>query len=439
MTRGRVLLLVPVVFAALACGDDGAATVAAVDGGVDAGDAGVVDIGPAALVRTNAPASSLSAPGPNNATLAIALGADGSWKAIAPRETGVYAVPFHGDRWTVAFVCADDKNAYVTFYDRAATLTDVTIELGEPCAFEPGDVGDVTGTFTHAPPATSWFDFGYVADDRGTVLPLTGDSAHFELVNILSGKWDFIFGFRDDSTGPLTKVFVLRDEQIQTETVLDADLAVVGVVPGSKALTITGLGPDEQPSAPMLYTVGGGTHGVDMGPQLTAGPNLTYSTVPPEQQRPTDRYRLALSARSPDGATDRGAAAAFHDATDLTIDLPAPSNAPSFSVLGTTPYLRIAMSMAGRASSSLHELAAITQTTERTSQRWTYSTDAVIADGATVSFEMPDFSAVPGWNAAWAILPERTSVKATLHEKASPLADGTLERYASHSVPLVMP
>lgn len=426
MPRGRAfLLLLPL--AALACGHDDPKVVAAVD-------AGFPPIGNASLLHTAAPSSSLSLTGPNNATLAMALGADGKWSVLTPRQPGEYVVPWHGDRWTVAIVCADENDSYIDILDRPSNLGEYALELAPPCALDPADVADVTGTFSHAPPTTSWFDFGYIADDRGSSLPVNGDHADYELVNIVSGKWDFIFGFRDDSFGPLTKVFIVRDETVAGPTVLNGDLATA-VVPGSRALTITGLTPDEQTQSPMIYAVGGGSHGVDMGPQTIAGPNLVYSTIPPEQQRPNDKYHLAFTARMPDGSAKRGATALFHDAVDITLDLAPAVPPPVIANLGATPYQRLSMKTVGRASAATYELKAFSELSERHNLSWTYSTDIAVADGAEVAFDMPDFSGLPGWNPAWAIVPDRSKVTATIHEKTTPLADGTLERFASATTP----
>ncbi len=106
----------------------------------------------------------------------------------------------------------------------------------------------------------------------------SGKTTLLESILVRTGA---ISTLRTGATFQGTRLEASAPDEPGTQDTFDADLAVVGVVPGSKALTITGLGPDEQPTAPMLYTVGGGTHGVDMGPQITAGPNLTYSTVPP--------------------------------------------------------------------------------------------------------------------------------------------------------------
>ncbi|MFO0742539.1 MAG: hypothetical protein U0270_42090 [Labilithrix sp.] len=426
----RRTLLFPLLV--VACGDDDHFTIV---------DGGVIDAGPTVAVHTNAPASSLAAPGPTNATFAMAQKADGSWAPLEPAATGLYAVPLRGDgtretgRWTVAFVCADDKSSYVQIYDRAATVTDLVIDLPAPCALPDGEVGDLVGHFAHAPPATSWFDFGYFADERGSVLPLTGDGADYELLNLVNGKWDLMFGFRDDSSGPLTKLFIMRDETLAGNTVLDADLGAVGIVPGSKALTITGLTADEESNAPVVYSLTGGPHGVDMGPASALGPNLTYATVPLEQQRPSDRYRLAFRASAPDRSASRGANAMFHDALDIALDLPPALPAPVVTSLGAAPYLRLSMKTVGRANAATYELVAITQTTDNTGRYWTYSTDAAAAEGAEVAFDMPDFSAVPGWNNGWSVEANRLTVTATVHERSAPLGDGALQRFASHETP----
>lgn len=392
-----------------------------------------------ATVHTMAPSSSVSLPGPNNATLAMALGPDGTWSALTAKELGVYVVPYHGDRWTAAFVCADDEqnDDYIAIYDRAASVKDITIDLAQPCALPAGEVGDVTGTFAHAPPETSWFDFGYLADERASSLPLNGDSAEYEIVHVVSGTWDLVFGFRENAGLPLTKLIVVRDEAVTKAGVtLDADLAATGIVPGANALTVSGLTADEQLAAPVIYALGGGIHGIDLGPQSTAGPNLTFATVPAAVQRPTDRYRLAVTATASDDATQRGATAVFHDAIDVALDLLPALPAPAFRVLGDAPYLRLSMSTVGRANTATYVLSAVTRVNDRSNHAWTYDTDAAVAEGAPVSFDLPDFSSVPGWNPAWALAAERTTVTATAHERESALSDGAVTRFTSHSVPL---
>jgi hypothetical protein len=415
-----------------ACGGDDASS--------PVGDAGLreAEAGPGntITVHTTAPVTAVSLAGPANATWAAYLGPGGVWAALAPASVGTYNVPVSGDRWVAAFICSDtDQNAYVDIYDRAASVTDMKVVLEKPCRLDTAPTIDLSGTFSHAVTTTGWFDFGYVPDDRGSVLPFDNGTAAYELVNVLQGNWDLVFGFRDDSNAALTKMFFARALAMAGDTLtLDADLGVKGFIPTQHALKVTGVAADDSLRAPVLYTVGGGEHGVDMGPQIIAGPNLTYSVIPDAQQTADDRYRGAIQAEGPMQLSSRGGNAVFHNAIDLTIDLPVVLPDPVVTTVTATPYLRISGKVTARAAAATYELLGFTRITDQVSKVWLYSTDAQPADGTTLEIILPDLSAVAGWQPSWALTTADTKITLTAREKPTPLSDGTLERFASKSV-----
>lgn len=429
----------------LACGDDDNAQGTTLpDGGILDGsvqnDGAPGSNGPQTIsFTTTAPAGSQSAGGPANAKLALRLNDDGTtWSALTATVPGVYSMTTTLARWVAAFICADDNgNATVAIYERAAAVTTLDVTLGQACALTDKKVWDLTGTFSNLPATTSWFDFAYVADSRGSVLPLSGTSADYELPHLVEGTWDLAFGFRDDSNSALTKLFFKRAQAIAADFTLNADISATGVTPVMHPVTATGIESGESLQLPITYSVGG-IYGIGVGPQNFTSGTGQYATVPAASQAAGDRYSFALSAdiQTDNGASERGVTGSFHGAVDLALALPPALPPPTVTTVSTTPYLRLAVKTVGRTGTATYELDGDTRVTDQVHHTWTYSTDAAIGDGGEVDITLPDFSSVSGFSASWALTTSDTAVGVKAIEASAALSDGTATRYASASVQL---
>jgi hypothetical protein len=401
-------------------------------------------------VTTTAPTSSLVPGGRTTATWAGFRSADGSWVKLdqAPGgEVGKYTFNAKGDRWAIAFACSDGDMALVAVHeDLTSTTTNYEVELDRWCAPELKDGFTVSGTLSHLPGEVGWLDFGYELEARGAVLPNNGTTADYEQVNVAPGTWDFALGVRSDSTTVLSKIAILRRQVVTADARLDVDLGAA-LTPGSKALVVRGLGPmnAETLSVPVHYTTkadGNGKKGLDVGPPTfeQTGPEVTtaYSTIPPEAQLPTDRYRLDIVAHGDVGdsgeVTQRGAVATLHDAIDVEVTLSQALGAPSIMPIAQGSFARVSAKTPARPMVATYELSALAKITNRQMRVWRITMNAALVKEPEASLVLPDLFPVTGFDPSWGLpsdMRREVTVKAT--EKPVPLGDGTITHYVSHT------
>lgn len=400
-------------------------------------------------VTTTAPTSTLVPGGRVAATWAGFRSADGSWVKLDPAsgsERGKYTFHAKGDRWTVAFACSDGDMALVAIHEDLVTTTSHEVELDRWCAPEPRDGFTVSGTLSHLPGEVGWLDFGYELEARGAVLPNDGTTANYEQVNIAPGTWDLALGVRSDSTTVLSKIAILRHQTVAADARLDVDLATA-LTPGTKGLIVRGLQPAniETLAAPVQYTTNNGDKGLDVGPPTfeQTGADVvttTYSTIPPEAQLPTDRYRFSLVANGDVGdsgeLTQRGATAILHDAIDVDITLAPALGAPSLTPIAQGSFARVTAKTPLRPRAASYELSALAKITNRRVHVWRITMNAaLVAPGATDAvLTLPDLFPVTGFDPSWGLpsdMRREVTIKAT--DAPLPLGDGTITYYVSHT------
>jgi len=319
--------------------------------------------------------------------------------------------------------------------------TALDVELEAPCAPAETPLFDVTGTFAHVPAETSWLDFGYGLDDRGFTMPTNGDSAPYELLNVVAGTWDLGFGLRSDGGQPLTKLMLVRDQNIAATTKLDIDVTTTAFDPLPKTLVVNGILPEDNFAVTARYALNGGIHGLDIGPQdvpfgqTTA--TMTYVTVPPRVTRPADRHRIQALAADADKETrtaTRVADASFATAIDVTLELPGALPLPRAERTAAEPYVRISTFVATRPNALAYEARVIGRISNRVTHSWRVSLDGSAATGPDAILAMPDLSAVAGFDKAWGIgAGVTTTITGVASEQPTPLGDGTVLRSSTHS------
>jgi hypothetical protein len=404
---------------------------------VDAG----ADAAPAAVTITTLAPPTTSAPGGKlSAAWAAWQVDDGAWQPLAPSDTGVYGLPSKGTRWAIALACDDTvaQSSTVAIYRRSASVTALEITLPDPCTLPPPPAFQLTGTLANVPTTTSWLEFGYPLESRGFVLPVNGTNAPYELVNVVNGTWDVAFGVRDTSTGPLTRVTILRARAVTRDDTLDLDLgsgATAAFTPGKRALLVHGVTADESLTPIVAYGTGG-LAGLALGPQdvppTPPDVAMTYSTVPSAAALAGDRYEVDVSAQvDKDIGTLREVSAAFHADMDVEVTLPDALPLPTATVAATQPYVRVATSFAPRAGSASYLVDVIASVTRRSQRRFVTSIEpGLLAPTET----MPDLSSVTGFDPSWGLPSAHTTVTVTAIEPDAPFGDGTRHRQAAAQI-----
>jgi hypothetical protein len=421
----RIAILTALAAISCSARELGPSRLPSVDGGVP----GV----PTITVTTRSPALSVALGGKISATWAAYRKEDGSWTTLAESSPSTYVFQSRADRWAVAFACSDGgDNSLVAFHEDAIAVTTFDVELDTWCSGQNADTWTISGTLRNVTPATGWLDFGYPLETRGVILPidgLDGKSASYEEVNVAAGSWDLTFGVRNDPAASLWKVAIVRNQDLNKDSTIDIDFGGAGAMtPGTQKIALHGIDPvNENVVLPVYYTTNGGVRGIDLGPQSiprATDLDLVYSTLP--QSVPLDRYRIEARVTTTDDTGMRGVDVSFHDAVPVDLMLVAAMPAPTVTSAGaaaTTP---------ARPAAASYQLDVVAKVSNRSSRAWRTSLGAALPGlGPNVTLMLPDLSAVPGFDATWALPPSVTrDVTVTVHEKPVSLGDGT----AVHSV-----
>lgn len=440
LPAAAIAAIAAIAMAAAGCDGDTDLSAGSFEDGGDAGDASAADAGPSITVHTFAP-STTSLPGAKaSATWAAYRLDDGDFHVVAPASEGTYTFPRSVARWTLALVCASGDDALTTVFvhrrTNATLETDVTLD--ESCTPPPPPAEYAfTGTLSNIPTSTQWFDFGYARTSRGEAIPVSGATGTYEIVGIEPGTWDLAFGVRDEPFRALTRFVIRRGEVVKSDRIIDVDLAGAGsFAPSQKLLRLHSLLAGDT-VAPVIFYGAGGPFGIDVGPQDVPDrePDVTlaYSTVPPPFQVASDRYRGELKAEQDRRTGARVITFDVHEAIDLDMTFLAEPPAPTVSVAGVTPYVRLDTRAPLLPNAEHHEVTAVAARNRRTQLTWRSTYDArVVGTDAELHDVTPDLSALPGWKAAWGLPADVTmSVTVTGYETPQAVGDGTMQRSAS--------
>lgn len=435
--------------ALFACGDDGGASPnldagLATDASADAdagstSDTGVADADAAApqtiLVRTSVAATSTTKAARANASWAAYAEGTGAWKPLPAAATGSYSFTSGSASWSVALVCNDDANAASTVmvFRRKTTTNVLDVTLDDDCRVPAGATYTIDGNLTNVPATTGWFDFGYPLGSRGTVTGTTGTSAAYEVVNVAAGTWDLLFGVRDDAFLEVTKIGIVRGKAITGTATFDVDLGGAnGAVPELEPIVIHGVTADASFEPKILFTTGVALRGLPMHPGATPPPSpdvsFSYATVPSALKKSNDSYRLDLTASRNSDTELRAAIGWTYTAMAIDVTLPPALAAPTTTTVASTPYPRLATTVALPAGTVIYEVDHETTLTPRSHRRWRASVDASL--GATDT--LPDLSTVSGFDTTWGLAAGRdVSVRAAVHDAPAKLGDGLIEHVAT--------
>ena len=414
----------------------------ALDSGI-APDVEVFDAAPVITVTTLAPVVTTSPAAKVSATWAAYRLDEGDWRPLTPTSEGSYAFPRPAARWSVALVCAasDDSMSTVFVHHRTNTTPSVEVTLEDFCSPpSPPAEFTLTGNLVNVPTTTQWLDFGYARDYRGDAIPASGTTAPYEVVGIVAGTWDLTFGVRDDSFGKLTRVAIRRDETVTADKKIDIDLSGAGsFAPGTKPIALHGMAKGDSITPQILYGAGG-IFGIEVGPQDVPADatdaTLTYATVPPALQRPSDRYRGTLGAEQDRRYGGRMNTFDVHQAIDLDMTFLPEASAPVVTLIGAAPRVRLETKFPLLASGVRYEVLALAAMNRRARHAWHSTIDAAFVGTAPeVVDTTPDLASLPGWKPAWDLPRDVTAnVLATGYESPRPLGDGTSQRSTAKAV-----
>jgi hypothetical protein len=375
MTRRAVAAVSILLLALSGCGgdDDGAAD--ASQGGEDAGQA---DASPPATVTLR----SYDGPLPSDIAIVAYRDGDGEWQRVEGGG-GVYMFTVESGRYALATVCDATGMGRGVYIRTQRFLTSETTQLSTGCSWH-----ERTGAFTGSVTGLASGDTAGI--NLGSALAsVTFGSPEYSAM-ILPGRVDMVATRQNSAFVPL-RMMIVRGATLSDGGSYAFDLGAGGFVPVVHELAFTGtLEGEETYATPILFTSRGALGGLgSLGLTQWAG-------VPTEELVADDVHVVEIDTGF-DNAY-REVFAFTHEATDLSLEFPAPGDDPTVSVTDTSPYVRLSYQPARKPD---HRLYALTfRQIDGPPSQWRDVASSGWLD-AGYPVETPDLSGLDGWNPDW--------------------------------------
>lgn len=346
-----------------------------------------------------------------NALLVAIQDGDGAW-AAASAERGIYRAHLSSDRYGVAIACRTGASSRITVLQR--TAADGLALRAQSCETDAIEL-DV---LVRQVPANAT---AYISTSAG--LAGGGDATYAFLAQ--PGPAD-LFASLTDAAGRLTRVVRAPGFDLQARQTVAIDFATQGSAPEERALTIA-LGSDD--SAQVTTAVIRPSGEYPLGSPAELGAPAAFQVLPLALWQPDDLFAITVesSARSTTITSKVPGALAFQLPEGQSARPPA---------LATAPALRPTFSFTTAATDlpiQSYALLARTASAPDVVREWTAELSASwIAGAPTVSYELPDLSAVAGFLPELGLLdrgPIRWSVRRT-ETTAAAASDGRVTRSA---------
>jgi hypothetical protein len=334
-------------------------------------------------------------------------GGDGPWLQ-APGGNGLHTLDLQSDRAAVATAVPQEGGgmAVTVHYGTRAEFEQRSARCEETQATKTVH-GTVSGV---AVGEQAWISLG-----TATTVAMPGADSGFTLTGVPPGTLDLLAS-RVVTTfdgGVLTAT----PEQLLLRRGVDAtDGSTLPVldfggaeafVPETGTLTVTGLGAGDVLSPTQGYLLGmAGERGVATYFQdLFAGSSTQRPIygIPAGRQVPGELHLLTVAAATGGGMSGRTVTELFSTFGNRTVALGPEVAAPAVSIPTTAPYPRPRLMHTIQPEYGRHWLAAFQQTAAPLRAWFAIVTSGFHQGGGTVTFDVEDFSGVPGWDPSWAL------------------------------------
>lgn len=348
---------------------------------------------------------------------AVQNGTDGAWTAVTPTGTNTRVYTFSVT--TVGGV------AYAI--PRSGGGTDVTVQYLSAAELTAGGSNEcvtnrptksLTGSVANVPAGASAF-----IGSGGATATVSGPATAFSLSGVDDGLTDVV-GIR--SAFDLATLSLAPDRGILRRNVNYAAGSAMPVLDltGSESFavtsanyTVTNAGGDQVISTASLLTANGFAGTFSFPTASGLGATQKIFGVPSSLTANGDLHQVLITAFSGSGLTTSSRILAQYnrDLVNRSITLGPSLTAPTIASLGATPYVRLSASGPWQAEYGDAVGVGFTQSTAN-SNSWTMAMSRSYAGGGgTWTLALPDFTAVTGFNASWALAGAATnwSVSAT--------------------------
>jgi hypothetical protein len=330
---------------------------------------------------------------------------DGDWTRAEPTVAGQFATFHH--------TFATNRGAIATARQFASGLTALSIQYGAPS--ELAIAGDVRldlcsvvaeNTLLGTAAGIDTNEVAVVSVGRSTREATTlAEGSAFTLRQVAAGPQELLATrlTRVDDQVYLTGIILRRDLELPdgaTIPVLDFSSAET-IQPLLRPLTLAGFGPDGAIALAGFRTAHSDNIVTFVTNSVTAA-GRPYYAIPEARLAPGDlQFLTATTNASPNDNVARSITSYFRSPTARTLTFPAPPRAPEVSVVSTAPTARLRAHFDSQA-----EYDRATGISYQQGQNTVVSlsmTPAYAALGGGFDLVVPELTAVPGFDARWAL------------------------------------
>ena len=344
----------------------------------------------------------LSVDGRGSSYLAVQDGS-GSWRPLIGDTEHTLTLTDPAGRYGLLSVCAEgdagSSGGNLSVNVQHALLQDAPAVSAECAADEP-ESAPVRLTGTARGLAAGEYGNLYVGD-ASALLDSAAPTGRLELP---AARYDLVASrYRGTSRVPDRLVLELGVDLARSRTV-DLDFGgPAAFSPAQAELTLSGVRPGELLSGSAELLTLGGTSAL-LG-EYTGGNTLPYADVPAERLSGS-RLRAALQSFTYDDRTKAGSSRSLSRflTGDPALRLPAPLGAPNLTLSVAEAGRPAARWRAYRAGAGVYA-QFYSQIRGGRAVSYRLSQSSAWLAGGPLSYALPDFSALAGWDAAWDLLP----------------------------------
>ncbi len=349
----------------------------------------------------------------NDVILFAVQDGSGPWTAVAGNG-GAYSFSLASGRGAVAITLRDQVRPDEIFtMVLMGSTAELALQMQDPCPnFQP-----VSGTYTAGEGHLVAIDVG-IAGTSNFTAPAGGHSS-WTAPAVMKKPLGDLFAAESIPGGATLKCILRRDITLSgSSPSVGGDLDFGGTeafVPGSAAVTLSGLAPSGQVITGICHLW---NPGLDVGVVGTSfsfggGSLPPIAVVPASKLRSGDLQGITATAMPQDYATSHGTSpmllSQYWMATpqDVTLNFQAAATPPTVILSQSSPHPRLRFTSNFAAPYSTSFIFNVVQVQGSTSSRgWqVLMSPGWISSGGSFPVDTPDLTSVAGWNSSWNLWP----------------------------------
>lgn len=334
--------------------------------------------------------------------LAFRDGVNGAWTRVLPGANQTYSFTINESVGAVAYVLPQDASgtaATIFQQSRAELIAAGTAE----CTSNP-ITKTVNGTVAGLNIGQSAY-VGLAGSLTVVAAPLTAftlTGVDDRLSDIVAARTSFDFGTLQTVPDRYLLRRNVNPAAGSTMPVLDFN-GVEAFAPATATYTLANAGGDQVTVVGGFFTANGSAAYFALG-ALQGGASRTVYGIPSARTQAGDLHQVQAIATGGNGATVRGVTQYNRELQDRTLTLGSNLNAPTFSTLASAPYQRYRAAGTFQAEYNQEITVSYQQTVGGNARAWTiYASSAYLNGAASYALDIPDLSAVAGFNNSWGL------------------------------------